>query len=563
MAKYVRSSKCLQRISWNSEESGGYESEENLCLLLAMQESTSLKKLHINFPLIGPGVPSNQAFENLLTHTQGLESLTLYCSEYGRGRKDIAEAAVSSGLKKNATLRELTLVREHPSDAKTSSLIWNSLCNHPLLQRLCLQGQAVDLTGLETLVLSDTSKITELEIDDIHEGLTPVLLALARHRTLTKLGLSCCALGCDEAKLLQLALFIIPSLQSLDLGSNNLGSAGLVELAPALYRNTSIKVLDLSRNNLTDMQCAELLRDIIRRNKTIVTLDLSHNKFGLTTGAFDCIATGLGSNSTILEINLSSCLLRDGDVSTLAKSLGSRNTGLQKLELRNNSITSTSAGVLLEAMERNSCHITDLDLQGNPIGSEGASLLATALRNNALPNLTRLSLYNCGIDDDGLIALVSALEQNTSLLHLALCEADTLNVFFGGRVLLALAESLPEIKVLQGLDLCQCTDFISAMPSLLVGLRKNKSLIRFRVNECGSSSFFDPSTTLGYEGDWTQEIERLGYRNRFLSLIRAPKETPPPLGVWPRALARVATLPDAIFEALRSKPSLVCREDTE
>jgi hypothetical protein len=58
-----------------------------------------------------------------------------------------------------------------------------------------------------------------------------------------------------------------------------------------------------------------------------------------------------------------------------------------------------------------------------------------------------------------------------------------------------------------------------------------------------------------------QEMERLGYRNCFSPLIRAPIETLPPRGVWPHALARVATLPDVIFEVLRSKPSLVPSKD--
>ncbi len=60
-----------------------------------------------------------------------------------------------------------------------------------------------------------------------------------------------------------------------------------------------------------------------------------------------------------------------------------------------------------------------------------------------------------------------------------------------------------------------------------------------------------------------QEMERLGYRNRFRSLLRAPKERLPPLGVWLRALARVAILPDVRFGVLRSKPSLVLSADTE
>ena len=60
-----------------------------------------------------------------------------------------------------------------------------------------------------------------------------------------------------------------------------------------------------------------------------------------------------------------------------------------------------------------------------------------------------------------------------------------------------------------------------------------------------------------------QEMECVGYRSRFRSLLRAPKEKLPPRSVWPHALARVATLPDVIFEVLRSKPNFVPSEDTD
>jgi Ran GTPase-activating protein (RanGAP) involved in mRNA processing and transport len=113
-------------------------------------------------------------------------------------------------------------------------------------------------------------------------GLTRVLRALARHPPLTKLGIRDVRLGRNEARLLQLALRNMPSLQCLDLASSAPGSDGLAQLAPALYCNTSIKVLDLSCCGLHHMKSTRLLRDIFRSNKTMTALDLSGNAFGET-----------------------------------------------------------------------------------------------------------------------------------------------------------------------------------------------------------------------------------------------------------------------------------------
>jgi hypothetical protein len=449
-------------------------------------------------------------------------------------------ATTSSGLKKKTTLRELTLARSQGATTVYPILI--SLRDHPLLRSLCLHGEGVILFGLETLLLSENSKITELEIDRFDGGLpiiglTRVLRALARRPTFTKLGFLNCALGPDEARLLGTVLRNIPSLQSLDLARSDLGSAGLAESARELWHNTSIKVLDLSGNALRGMESAVLLRDILRHNKTITALRLYGNTFGRFASAVEFVADGLRSNSTLVKIDLSMCALGDGGVFALARTLGSRNTTLQKLALGDNSITSTGVGVLLEAMERNSNNITDLELDENPIGNSGARLLAGSLGNNALPNLTRLSLSNCEIDDAGLIALVSNLEQNTSLLQLDLSD----NHGVSERSFLALAESLPKIKVLQGIELSWCTGLATttAMPLLLAGLRKNTSVFRFHVTGCAPSSV--PPTraeTARCAGGWMQEMERLGSRNRCLSLmISVPNERLPPRGVWPRALA--------------------------
>jgi Leucine-rich repeat (LRR) protein len=536
MAKYLRTSTHLQHIRWDVDRDAELrQCEEVLCCFLpAIQESTSLKELQISFTVTGG--PSDLALENMLTHTQSLRSLSLFFPE--GILEDIVVAAARSGLKENTTLRELKL--EFPRGATTISPIFTSLRDHPLLQKLCVRGQVVDLTGLETLLLSDNSIITELEIrktwgDQPIVGLTHVLGALARNPTLTKLGLRHCPLDHDKARLLRVALCNTKSLQSLVLTHGTLGSAGLAELAQALYHNASIKVLDISNNYLNDLQSAELLRDILRSNKTITTIDLSMNRFGRKTGTVECIMGGLGSNSTLLNIDLSSCDLGAGGVSTLAQNLGSRTMTLQKLTLCNNAIGATGVGVLLETMEQNIPRITDLDLHYNYIGSEGAGLLARSLGNNALANLTSLSLTAYGVGDNGFIVLLSALEENTSLLHLDLRHhIPTLSE----RAFLALAESLPEIKVLQRLDFSWCTGLVSAMPSLLAGLCKNTSLFRFHVANCAPSSVpTSPEETARCSGGWMQEMERLGYRNRFRDLILEPNERLPPSSLWPHALA--------------------------
>jgi hypothetical protein len=176
-----------------------------------------------------------------------------------------------------------------------------------------------------------------------------------------------------------------------------------------------------------------------------------------------------------------------------------------------------------------------------------------------LPNLKDLSLSYCGLDDDGFVALISALKQNTSLLHLDLrCDYGNVSEL----AFLALTESLPEIKVLQEVVLNWCTGLALAMPLLLDGLRTNTSLSRFYVAHCALWAV-PPRPEEMAKCAWVQETERLGYRNRFLSLIRASKVGLAPCGVWPLALAWVAILPDVIFEVLRSKPSLLPFEDAE
>jgi hypothetical protein len=109
---------------------------------------------------------------------------------------------------------------------------------------------------------------------------------------------------------------------------------------------------------------------------------------------------------------------------------------------------------------------------------------------------------------------------------------------------------------MQRVEFDWCAGLVSAMPLLLAGLRKNTSLFHFHVAGCALYSV--PPTredTAKLAGGWMQNCEWLRYLNRFLSLLRAPKERLPPRSVWPRALARVSSVPDVIFSCSVPNPA--------
>lgn len=273
--------------------------------LLALGESKSLSELSLKNFALGS---ASEEFEQLLIQTRTLQTLEI---ESGQGTTPRDLTAAHSGLSQNTSLQALTLIFWRTSQFAP---VLAGLYDHSSLKTLRLVGPLEDVTGLDAL-LCNNSRITELLIARHHFinneerpiGFTSALQALGRKTALTKLVITGIRLSRDCMKQLKTVLRENQSLQSLVLASTHLWSAHLAEMAPALYRHMTIQVLDVSNNYLTDMESARLLREILRRSKTITKLDLSRNNVGEARGAIACIADGLGRNATLLEINLSSC----------------------------------------------------------------------------------------------------------------------------------------------------------------------------------------------------------------------------------------------------------------
>jgi Ran GTPase-activating protein (RanGAP) involved in mRNA processing and transport len=549
-AEYVESSTTLQTLDLCVVcHEGFHEIREMISLVLcSLSRNQSVTKL-----IIYPGVVSfaSVAVQEFLTCTQTLQKLQLIA--FGNEAFDERQtAAIASGFANNTTLRDLEL--ESWKEANLVPVL-AALQGHPALEKICFSGTDVDylpsLSGLEVLLRSQDSKVEELVLEhfDIRTvGLHPVLQELGRNTTVTNLAINNSVLSREDVQQLTAALRQNTALQSLDLESSALGSAGLAEIAPALYRNTSIKTLDLANNGLDDIESANVLRELLRRNKTITSLGLFDNTFGLNAAAARNIFEGVHSNTALQQLYLRGCGLGDRGVSILANALAIRNAGILELALSWNEITSVGVRALVDDNVEAAKTLTELCLSGNPIRSEGATILADALGCNAMPSLKELDLDHCGIEDDGCVALMSALEQNTSLQIL-----DLKGNAFSERGFMALVESLPNIKGLQQIDFTANASFQSTMPLLLMeGFRKNTSLVEVRIK-------IDVSENMEWPQGWSQELKFLGQRNRFTPLLKAsdPPDASPQLGIWSRALAKVATEPDVLFHLLRNKPKLV------
>jgi Ran GTPase-activating protein (RanGAP) involved in mRNA processing and transport len=202
------------------------------------------------------------------------------------------------------------------------------------------------LSRLEVLLRSHDCKVKELVLEHVDTdtvGLHSVFRELERNSTITNLAIRDSVLSREIVQQVKkVVLRQNTVLQSLDLASKDssaLGSAGLAENAPELYRNTSTKTLDLSSNGLDDIESANALHELLRRNKTVIRLRLAENAFGRNAAAVRNIFEGFRSNTALQQLDLRRCGLGDQGISILANALFLQKASILELKLDYNGIT--------------------------------------------------------------------------------------------------------------------------------------------------------------------------------------------------------------------------------
>jgi hypothetical protein len=221
----------------------------------------------------------------------------------------------------------------------------------------------------------------------------------------------------------------------LDLSNVNLGSSGGLLLFRALGRMPQLDVLTLNEveaeeivstmdcpalaiKTLEVRACGEGVYPLLFKlcgNSSLTALNVS--PWNLKDESSNALFKALQNNGTVARISLSD--RPSSEVDELDLSMIAKIPSLRELELCSNNLSDTAVSRLLSSLTDNNTCLEHLNLKGNHFGPKAMTALAALLWCNS--TLRMLSFDDCEnrfFKEEELKLLVSALQENKSLLHL-------------------------------------------------------------------------------------------------------------------------------------------------
>ena len=243
--------------------------------------------------------------------------------------------------------------------------------------------------------------------------------------TATSVTLPLVPLGSRGLSMLSQALFSHPSLQVLELISNNVGgTASLLELSQLLTLTRSLTSLTLAHNELSDTGVRQLGAGL-RENASLRSLNLSHN--AITDGGMQSLCSALADNRGLERLDVSGNL-SVGDLSVDAlldaerkrRRRRKREDKEKERHAANTSSTSSpsplpSSPPPAPSSQRSLTHLT---IASNSLSPHCAASLLELL---SLSSLVHLDVSHCLLDDSAAELLVEeAVDRSRQLRTLRL-----------------------------------------------------------------------------------------------------------------------------------------------
>uniref|UniRef100_A0A672L988 Si:ch211-213a13.2 n=1 Tax=Sinocyclocheilus grahami TaxID=75366 RepID=A0A672L988_SINGR len=323
-------------------------------------------------------------------------------------------SVLAAVLSSKTILKEMNLNNSRLLDSGVKEIcegLKNSVCELKILNlRDC--GLTEESCSALATVLRSNSSLKDLDMSNNNlqdSGVKKLQNGLENTNcTLEKLRLRCCDMKHKGCSALTSALKSNPShLRELSLSENKLGDSGVKNLSDLLMNpQCKLEILHLCECSITEEQCLILTSALKSNPSHLRELDLSENK--IENKGVNYLCDVLKDSLCKLErLRLNDCNLTDKSCSALATVLGS-DTSLKELNLSNNNLQDSGVKLLCTGLKNIQCKLEILRLNNCELTEKSCSVLATVLSSKTI--LKEINLNNSHLLDSGVKEICEGLK---------------------------------------------------------------------------------------------------------------------------------------------------------